>query len=385
MGQHTRPGKLGRATIIAMMSGASIVTAVALAAQIVFFMIRSSTQGAALVHAERGLIASAGRGGAAACVSAPAIGPGPDGLLQAPSLGLTAPVLQGTDDAVLDDAVGHVSGSAWPGQPGTSVLAAHDVTWFSRITQLKHGDIVRYVTPCRTYTYRVTSHAVVRAGSAVYSTRDAGLVLDTCYPLDALYITSSRYLVYATLVESSPTHPFGAASSGPSAVVGSLPAPLPSAQGDWPVPRVPAPAALAAQGLSLAQNDAPLGTLGISGTPSRAWRQSSAPLDVEAAALSEYFGLIHSAAQDRHAWWSALAPSLPVSAAGPLWEGQLTDYDSRLSITLSVRGGQPIGATLTAHVTVASAQGSRHYRLTVTETVREGQLLVTGVRLHHLH
>jgi sortase A len=80
------------------------------------------------------------------------------------------------------------------------------VTWFSRIAQLRPGNEISYVTPCWTYSFTVTSHTIVAAGSPVYTTGAALLVLETCYPLDALYITSDRYLVYASLVGSSPTH-----------------------------------------------------------------------------------------------------------------------------------------------------------------------------------
>jgi sortase A len=149
---------------------------------------------------------------------------------------------------VLNDAVGHVRASAWPGQPGTGVFAAHYVTWFSGIGRLNRGDKIRYVTPCRTYTYRVTSHRVVRAGYPVYNTAIPTVVLDTCYPLDALYLTNTRYLVYATLATTSPTSPALAAVPSPVA----RPRPLLT---------VPAPKALAAQGLGLDQNDGPLGIL----------------------------------------------------------------------------------------------------------------------------
>ena len=144
-------------------------------------------------------------------------------MLEIPVLGLTAPVLQGTGDAVLAEAVGHVPASVWPGQAGTSVLSAHDVTWFSGIGQLRPGDEMRYVMPCRTLTYRVTSHRVVAAGSPVYNTATARIVLDTRYPLDALFLTGSRYLVYADLIETSPTSPVSAPPASPSPLI--VPAP----------------------------------------------------------------------------------------------------------------------------------------------------------------
>jgi LPXTG-site transpeptidase (sortase) family protein len=290
-------------------------------------------------------------------------GQGPHGLLEVPALGMVAPVVQGTGDSVLRDAVGHDPASVWPGQAGTSVLSAHDVTWFSRIGQLKPGNEIRYVTPCRTYAYKVTSHVIVAAGAPVKNTRNARLVLDTCWPLDALFLTSTRYLVFADLIISAPTH-------ATAAVPGS-----------WPPPAVPAPARLAAQGLDLAHNPAPLGTLRLTGSPSRAWRQSSAPLQFEVAALAEYFGIVRSATQEKRAWWEELAPRVPARAAGAMWGGRLGSYDSKLRITLRVAGTTPVRATLTAMVTVTGPNRGGSYKLTVTETVSAGRLLVTRARL----
>jgi sortase A len=378
MSRERRRPKRFRPNARVVTAGAGLVAigaGIAILAQIGAFYYHSSTAGRNLVGQERSEIARVARSpaacqaplGAAAGVQwSPAegsAGQGPFGLLEAPSLGMVAPVLQGTGDSVLGDAVGHDPASAWPGQAGTSVLSAHDVTWFSRIGRLKPGNEIRYVTPCRTYTYKVTSHAIVTAGSPVYSTGTARLVLDTCYPFDALYITATRYLVYADLIRSTPTH----ATTG--------------APGGWSPPAVPAPARLAAQGLDLAHNPAPLGTLRLTGSPDRAWTQSSAPLKFHVAALAEYFGIIRSAAQQERAWWADLAPSVPASAAGPLWGGQLESYDSQLMVKLSADGTQPVSATLTAAVSVTGPNGSGRYQLTVTETVREGELLATRVQL----
>jgi sortase A len=367
-GDHRyRHHRFNSSVVLALAGVLSICAGIAIAAQIGAFYLHSSIAGGALVRQESKAIAAA-VGNAAACQAAPGGGDGgqgaaePEGLLEAPILGLVAPVLQGTGDSVLSDAVGHNPSSVWPGQAGTSVLSAHDVTWFSHIGQLRAGNEIRYVTPCRTYTFTVTSHVIVSDDSPVYSTGAARLVLDTCYPLDALWITSSRYLVYATLVSSSPTHP--------SAEV----------PGSWPAPTVPAPAPLAAQGLGLATNDAPLGTFHLDGSPSSAWAQSSAPFRFEAAALAAYFGIARSAAQEKPAWWRDLAPSVPASAAGPLWDGQITAYVSALEVTLRAVGTQPVAATLAATVTVTGPDGSASYDLTVGETVSGGELLVTRVR-----
>jgi sortase A len=344
--------------VITLLSVACIVAAVAVAADIGWFFLNSSVRGAALVRQERRSIALAAHS-PRVCQTLPGVtsASGPQGLLEVPVLGLVAPVLQGTSDAVLNEAVGHLNGSAWPGQPGTTVLSAHDVTWFSSIGSLRPGDVVRYVTPCRTYNYQVTAHDIVPAGSAVYSTTASRIVLDTCYPFNALYLTSTRYLVYASLTSASPTHPLSV----------SPPAP--------PVPRVPAPERLAAQGLGLDENDAPMGTLTITGSPTSAWRQSSAPIQVQFAALAAYFGAIRSAEQRQRSWWADLAPSVPASAAAPIWGGQVAGYGAAVDMMLRVTGVQTVDATIATVVNVAAGAS---YDLTVRETVNDGTLLVTA-------
>ena len=361
-----------------------IAAGVVIVAQLGWFLRDSSVHGTALTHRARRSIAAAAANGAA-CLSPAAAAGGPDhgppsprtttqdrstatdwsgtprGLLEAPSLGLVAPVREGVNDAVLNDAVGHVPASAWPGHPGTSVFSAHDVTWFSRIDGLMPGDEIRYVTPCRTYTYRVTSHRVVPAGYPVYNTAIPSMVLDTCYPLDALYLTNARYLVYATLAVTSPTS--------------LLPPPRAS-----PVPlTVPAPRALAAQGLGLEQNEVPLGRLRLAGAPSPTWRETNAPLQTEAAALTAYFGVIRSAEQGKRIWWEDLAPSVPQPFATGLWDGEITGYDTRLDVTLRVQGDRALGATLNAVVTTADFNQSGTYDITVTETTTAtARLLVSS-------
>jgi sortase A len=370
-GQRLRPPRPTARVAFAGAGALSICAGTAVAVHLGVFFFHSSVAGGDLVRQERKAIAGAASS-PAACQRLSAQAPGaqasgaqqPEGLLEVSVLGMVAPVLQGTGDSVLADAVGHDPSSAWPGQQGTSVLSAHDVTWFSSIGKLKPGDEIRYVTPCRTYTYQVTSHAIVNAGTPVYDNGTARLVLDTCYPLDALYLTPTRYLLYSTLVSSAPTN---------AAV--ALP-------GSWPAPVVPAPPALAAQGLTLGNNNsAPLGTLRLTGSPARAWAQSSAPLNFEAAALAAYFGIIRSAAQERRDWWADLAPAVPAPTASALWGGQLDSYVSALTVTLRAEGTRDVAATLAAAVAVSGAQGTGRYDLSVSETAGRGKLYVTGVRV----
>jgi sortase A len=282
---------------------------------------------------------------------------GPQALVEAPAIGLSAPVEAGVDDDVLNVAVGHVPGSAWPSQPGTTLLAAHDVSYFSGIDQLADGTQVRFTTPCDTYVYKVTGHQVVAAGSPIYSNpAQSLLILETCYPLNALFITSQRFLVTASLVRVVVTR-----------------SPVPSTVEPPPSPTVPAPAPLAAQGLTLDNNEVQLGVLQFSGRPSRSWKEGPDPLADEAAALADYFGGLRSAEQDQPAWWSALAPGVPFTDAQPL-VGASPRFLGSLTPTLAADGSTFTGAT----IQLSMEAGGDDYALTVTEVVVGNTLEITG-------
>src|SRR5207244_10867638 len=129
---------LFRPRVLIAASIACIVAAIAIEVQIASFLRNSAVHGAALIHRERQAIAAAA--GHGSHCRAPADLGGPRGLLEAPALGLVAPVAEGISDAVLNDAVGHVPASAWPGRWGTSVFAAHDVTRVARIAGLARAE-----------------------------------------------------------------------------------------------------------------------------------------------------------------------------------------------------------------------------------------------------
>ena len=122
------------------------------------------------------------------------------GILSIPAIHLQAPVEEGTEDQELNVAVGHAPASVWPGLAGTSVFLAHDVSYFVHLNALKPGDVITYSTACNTWKYQVSDQQVVAAGSSVPNTTDATMVLDTCWPPNALFFTSQRLLIHATEV-----------------------------------------------------------------------------------------------------------------------------------------------------------------------------------------
>lgn len=131
------------------------------------------------------------------------------GRVVIPSLDLTAPLIQGTSLGILAHAAGHLTGSVLPGQTGTAVIAAHDVTYFHHIDALKPGQTIEVTTSQGYFTYKVTGHQVVTVGTNVANTYYPSLVLETCYPLNALTLVNHRYLVSAVLSSSTlaaPSH-----------------------------------------------------------------------------------------------------------------------------------------------------------------------------------
>lgn len=335
--------------------GVLVLAALAWTGVATLWTVRSERAGASLV---RGALLSQGHG--AGCIGSDQQAGQPAGLLEVPALGLTAPVVQGDSPAQLDQAVGHDPASVWPGHDGTAVLAAHDVSYFVHLDQLKVGDIVRYQTGCRVEVFKVAWHRVVKAGTPEYNSAAPTLLMGTCWPTNALWFTPDRYLVQAVRVGGTTQ----AAPTSPAHATQSL--------------VVAAPAPLAAQGLTLAQNSFPMGAFRVAGSPSPAWVQSPSPLGTEEAALRELFGILRAAEQRQPSWWQALAPGVPLP---PALLGAQVDPTGRLDVTVSAEGGSVTGVGLTDEVRVIRDGSVHSYRLQVSEAVRGPALQVAAVTM----
>jgi sortase A len=377
--------------LVATLGVICIVAGGAVSVQIYRYHLHSDRVGAALVHHEQRRVAAAGRSGSCSTSTTPSTtkasttsiptgavnvpgdglaatpAPTPTGaqpsataLLKVPGIGLIAPVVEGTGEAELSVAVGHVVTSSWPGPVGTSVFEAHDVTWFTHLDKLHVGDPLMVEMACHTLTYRVSSSQVVAAGTPVIQTTASRLLLVTCYPLNALSLTTQRLMVSADLT--------GILGSGSRPGVVAVPA----------VPAVPAPLALEAQGLDLVHNSAPMGTLSLVGTPSVAWQQSGAPLDDEGAVITLYFAALRAAEQNQSSWWSAVAPTVPFASAQALVGATVVHNNSTFDPVLEVSGAQFTGASLTAVPVLAGGSARGSFRISMTATVSNGQLLVAG-------
>jgi len=183
---------------------AIMVTGLLLVARVPYFFARSAIVGMNLIRNEQSQLKRGGTpGGIANRPSGSQREASPLALLQVPQLHLTAPILQGDGDAVLSVAVGHLPDSVMPGQLGLAVLAAHNATWFRNINKLHSGSLIYIATQSGRYEFQVLHAQIVRTGTPVANTRSASVMLETCYPLNALYLTPYRYLVTATLVKQT--------------------------------------------------------------------------------------------------------------------------------------------------------------------------------------
>jgi sortase A len=76
-------------------------------------------------------------------------------------IGLDAIVVDDVDAASLRRGPGHLPETCLPGESGNCAIAAHRDGWFSRLPELRPGDLVRLNTPDCGYQYRVVEKRVV--------------------------------------------------------------------------------------------------------------------------------------------------------------------------------------------------------------------------------
>jgi len=276
------------------------------------------------------------------------------GVLKIPALKLTAPVVEGVEEGQLSIAVGHLSTSAWPGSKGTSVLAAHDVTWFSRIDHLRPGDEFTLQHGCAVDTYRVSEHKVVKKGSPLYHAATPQVVLETCWPTTALYWTNDRYLVFSDLVDTK-------------VALGVAQDQLPP-EGD---PFVDDTVERVAQG----SPSVPHGTLQITGTADDGWRQSNQPLLLAHAAISNYRAGLVALTEENDSIWRHVDPHQPRPALAHPGRSSIGEHLQQLDIQAEVVG-QVVRAVRTTSAVHLLGQGS--YRITTRQVVTEGKLRVAN-------
>jgi sortase A len=123
----------------------------------------------------------------------------PIGQLKIPRVHISAMVAEGTTSQVLSRAVGHITGTALPGQTGNVTLAAHRDTWFRHLGDVRKGDIITLQVPGHEYHYEVRFTAVVGPKDTwvLRPTTGETLTLLSCYPFHFIGPAPDRFIVRA--------------------------------------------------------------------------------------------------------------------------------------------------------------------------------------------
>jgi len=120
------------------------------------------------------------------------------GRLELPRVGLAAVVFEGDSEATLRKGPGHIPGTAWPADAGSSVgncvIAGHRDSFFRLLHDAREGDLVRLVDASGTRNYRLETRRIVppSEASVLGPTPDARLTLITCYPFRWIGAAPSR-------------------------------------------------------------------------------------------------------------------------------------------------------------------------------------------------
>jgi sortase A len=124
------------------------------------------------------------------------------GRIEISSIGLSSMILEGVERKTLQRGVGHIPGTALPGQPGNVALAGHRDTFFRALRNIRTGDEITLETLDETYHYRVDLTQVVAPEDTevLRGSNNQILTLVTCYPFSFVGPAPQRYVVRASRV-----------------------------------------------------------------------------------------------------------------------------------------------------------------------------------------
>lgn len=126
------------------------------------------------------------------------------GKLYIPKLKISIPIFHGTTNGELQNGVGHVIGTAFPGESNNTLLAGHRDTVFRHLDKLTEGDVLTVESGIGIFTYKVRKVRVVEEDdlTVVVPKRKATLTVSTCYPFTHIGPAKQRYVLVADLISS---------------------------------------------------------------------------------------------------------------------------------------------------------------------------------------
>jgi len=265
------------------------------------------------------------------------------GTIRIPAIHVDAAFVQGTTESLLLGAPGHFDGSVLPGEDGLSVIAGHNATYFHFLNRLTPHDVILVTTQQGTFRFQETFHAIWPANAGLPNSSAPTLALEACYPLNALYFTPDRYIVFARLVKASPV---AQVPTGPASVSPYQPAIL--------------PAIYHAYNLLLQDNNLPQGTLTYQGPVSSArlaaFIARGTPLSLVNAAVELVLAYQDTSQHGQVAWRNALFLA-GNSADNPYGDHAQIQYIDRVNYVITLNGeAQPTAITVIAPDVLVNGQ-----------------------------
>ena len=134
-----------------------------------------------------------------AVAAKPVLSPDSIARLEIPRLGVSVPVVEGTSGKSLRRAVGHITGTEFPGMAGNVGIAGHRDTFFRPLRNIRRNDIITLNTAAGEYRYSVVSTRIVNPSEVdvLASGKNEILTLVTCYPFYMLGSAPDRFIVRA--------------------------------------------------------------------------------------------------------------------------------------------------------------------------------------------
>jgi sortase A len=139
----------------------------------------------------------------------------PLAILRIPKIDLEVPVFNDTDDLTLNRGVGRILGTARVGQPGNLCIAGHRDGFFRGLKDIGPGDTLELLRPGGTDRYTVSRIQIVTPAdtSVLDSTPKPTLTLVTCFPFYYVGSAPKRYIVTASIEDSSQRNQMASAVS----------------------------------------------------------------------------------------------------------------------------------------------------------------------------
>ncbi len=121
-----------------------------------------------------------------------------------PRLNMDTVLIEGDTDADLRRAIGHIPGTALPGNAGNVGIAGHRDTFFRPLRNVRAGDVITLKTTGATYRYKVESTEIVMPdrSDVLNPTPEPHLTLVTCFPFYYVGSAPKRFIVHAHEIES---------------------------------------------------------------------------------------------------------------------------------------------------------------------------------------